>query len=311
MKNSSQCSINDWLLGLSKRYQIPYLKIVELYNNVNGNQTQLLNYLDALENNKNLPQITIFNNGILVKDSFYDFSVDSNRELFKMLEKNEFDREVFEEVFGFGGQEENILIEKRNEFYHQALDLSELKRNITDVDENTKRIRRMSLEQEPRLIYKYVIGKGKVLRENSNMNIQPTFQENANVIDGTPDQKPNNSFSLEQATSNDSLTDGQSRLNHQNTLSPKVTVPKELSNLHTDIKLPESIVIGQEPRIKFKIVYKNKETVILADLNIKIGDLLSQLRSLLQVNVSLMLNGEILDDNESIVVLKHTVSYLI
>lgn len=328
MKNNNYPTLDDWFLELSKKYQLSSSEIEKIYEAVDFNPDKLLTYLNSLELNKpakSLPKITIFNNGILVKDKFYDFSIEANMELFKMLQNNEFDREVYEEVFGVGNPIQDILIENINEFYHQSLDLSDLKRNIEVVKDNSKRVKRISVEQAPHLIYKFVIGKGKVLKEpkhSERSSIQcpnPTAVTDCNLLSEDEDSVDNQDFDI-------GTTDSLSKTNFSSkTLDSSKTVldsplpePTSYSPLSNELighlnerKMPESIVIGDEPFIKFKIVYKNKETLVIANPNFKIYDLLCHVRSLLHQNVSILLGYEILDENESIIVLKHTVSYII
>lgn len=296
----------DWLIEISKEFNISYSKTLSLYQTMDKDKEKLLSYLQSNSKEENLPKLTVFQNGILAKNKFYDFARESNRNLLNMLENNEFDRDIFEDLFGIGNAEQDVLIEKRDEFYSQEIDLSELKRNISDAYDDSKRIKRNCNEisesinnNGSKLIYKFIIGKGKVL-DTRNDSIRN--QEGSTIVDkGSTDfnsTSGNSSYNCDNDNSN-SLNNGN--------LKAMATNIEECQNLI----LPATFSLGFAPSIKFKLVFKNKESKVLADQNLRISDVLLYIQNVLQRKCSILLADEILDENESIMALKYCVADVI
>jgi hypothetical protein len=281
----------EWLEEMSKTYKISFNDLLELFHQTGNDKERLTNFLKMKDQqnfknfnnlkNENLPKLTIFKNGILVKNRFLDFSNEENLNILRMLEKNEFDYDLFVDLFAqdesglTNGNMENIVVERIDQFYSDVGQFNDGKMKTKRVPtkneeiENIKRLKRMSLEtnSNTRSIYKFVIGKGKVLLDEPNLDI----------IDGS---------------------------NNLNVLNSSVI-------LNGAIAPNNSIVLGLNPEIKFKLVLKNKEFSLLADQNLRISDVLCYFQSIFKIKFSILLAGEILDENESVMILKYSVGDLI
>lgn len=132
-------SNTEWLRKLSQELGIPYEKLFELYSKSGFNKEQLVNALKSEgtdSSNEILPKVVIFLNGMLIKDNFYGFEEEKNRNLLEMVGNNEFDLEIFEEIFGkvMDGEYVDLIVERRNENYCKPF----------EVGDNVKRKRMLS-----------------------------------------------------------------------------------------------------------------------------------------------------------------------
>lgn len=94
-------------------------------------------------------------------------------------------------------------------------------------------------------------------------------------------------------------------------------VPMDASSSHKDTKaknteesqgmlcLPQEVHLGMPGTVKFKLVYENRTTTILAGERVTVGDLVSYIRERTGKTVTLSKRGELLDDNELVQALKN------
>lgn len=177
-----------WLKEISEEYKIEYEWLCRLYSLHNYNKERVLTILKEefrAESIDELPKIVVFSNGMLLKDRFYSFDDRNNQELARMLEKNEFDRDTFENVFGISGRSADIVVERRSQDY-DPMDMSDIRTNL----ENQSKRRKFSAKDADSKLscLKLVIGKGIV--ETSEINqingdLQNQIEHNKNTLEST------------------------------------------------------------------------------------------------------------------------------
>ncbi|KAM0680399.1 hypothetical protein GINT2_001458 [Glugoides intestinalis] len=183
VRNRLNQGSSGWLREMAEKYNISYEEAYKMYSKLNFNDKKLLEHLKnttVRQKDELSPKITIFLNGIFVKDKFYDFSDKSNVLLAEMLDKNEFDREIFESKFGNAGQFAEIVIDRRNENYENTMDMSEIKRNLEKTVFSSPTKRRKTNDSDSKVdtdVFKYVIGKGKVLISEKHVPVVSDISE--------------------------------------------------------------------------------------------------------------------------------------
>lgn len=177
VRNRANPESSSWLKEVAEKYNLSYEDAYKKYSEFNFNDKELLEHLKSTDtNDKPSPKITMYLNGIFIKDKFYDFSDKQNLALAEMLDKNEFDRDIFESKFGNAGQFAEVVIDRRDENYEKPMDMSEIKRNLEKTMANNSTKRRKTDASDSKVdseIFKYVIGKGKVLLSEKHTPLVP------------------------------------------------------------------------------------------------------------------------------------------
>ncbi|ELA42002.1 uncharacterized protein VICG_01019 [Vittaforma corneae ATCC 50505] len=249
VKPAVPCADTEWLKNISKTSGISYEKLYDLYYKCGFSKERLVHSLETepTQSSENVvPKIVVFLNGMLVKNVFYDFENPKNRCLLKMLEQNEFDRDIFELAFGNAGKYADLIIERRNEDYTGSMDMTDLKRNIeksTECEINKKR----------------KVKNGKVDRMTGY-----------------------NLYCGQLAQSSPANTDDVS-------------------------DVPEKIMIGENSSVKFKAIFRNRESIVLVDPVLRIVDITTFFFAHFKLKICIVtLAGAILDESESVLILKNS-----
>lgn len=207
----------EWVKKTALEYQISYEKIYDLYCKSGYDKKKVLDDLKITPEEQELPKIVIYFNGMLLKNKFYSFEVEENKKLLEMLEKNEFDKNIFESEFGNSERYVDLIVERNNGYYDDQTD------SICESIhfEDNKRRRKME------------------------------------------------------------------------------------NNINTE-EIPKSIILGANANINFKFIFKNEEYMMKVDSNLKIIDILNMFYIKYNIDVYLKLGEEILDSQESVIVLKNS-----
>lgn len=214
---------SKWLKNVSTTHGISYEDACNLYAKCSFDKDKLLESFNSSPsyNSKDFPKIVIFRDGILVGTYFYNSNTKDYQDLLEMLDKNEFDRDIFEAAFGKSLDVTELIVEQRGEYYKATFDMSDLKKNIEESTDVPKRVKREVTIKNPSV-------------------------------------------------------------------------------------LPPTFIIGTGPTIKFMAVFREYESIIDADLNLKIGDIISYLWMNYGVSVHIVMGEELLDEHESVTVMKNT-----
>lgn len=248
VKLASPSIDTEWLRRLSETSGVSYEKLYALYHECGYDKEMLVSSLKtelAKPPKEAMPKVIVFLNGMLVKNVFYDFEKQENGDLLGMLEKNEFDRDIFESAFGHAGKYTDLVIERREETYTGALDMTNLKRNI---------------------------------------------------------EKPNGCEVNKKRKTEDRKLDEKARCSMGCTSDVQCTSV----NVDEADSMPEKITIGKPPSVKFKVIFKNKESTVFIDPSLKIVDIVAFFFIHYKLKVSIAMAGEILDEHESVLVLKNS-----
>lgn len=185
VKLAAQSVDTKWLEGVSQEYGIPYKDVLDLYLACQSSREALLAELEARNMKESLPKVIVFRNGILVGSSFYDANSSMGRELLEMLEKNEFDKDIFESTFGTGENEVDLVVEKRDEEYSSSLNMSDLKKEIDTKNTETKR-RKVTCSEAPQTVA-YSLPVTIAIGPNPSIKFKAVFGDSECVVRVNPE----------------------------------------------------------------------------------------------------------------------------